>query len=269
MQRMFNLLDYPPLILAVALPVFWLSASIGARLRDNAYNPQPGDRDDLKFVLGAALTLLGLIVGFSFQIALSSYDRRNILEAQEANAIGTEYARTNLLSPADAVIVRGLLKNYIDQRISNYTSRNAQRVRQITAQTAQLQTEMWSAVAASAVAQPSALTALVVSGMDNVLDSEGFAQAAWRHHIPLAAWGLLFAISIFCNLLVGRAAQGRGGGFVFLILPVALSISLFLIAEIDSPRAGTIRVDPQNLENLAHSLHSQYEAGQPHSDWIR
>jgi hypothetical protein len=170
-QRMFNLLDYPPLILAVALPVFWLSASIGARLRDNAYNPQPGDRDDLKFVLGAALTLLGLIVGFSFQIALSSYDRRNILEAQEANAIGTEYARTNLLSPADAVIVRGLLKNYIDQRISNYTSRNAQRVRQITAQTAQLQTEMWSAVAASAVAQPSALTALVVSGMDNVLDS--------------------------------------------------------------------------------------------------
>jgi hypothetical protein len=68
--------------------------------------------------------------------------------------------------------------------------------------------------------------------------------------------------------LIGRATQGRGG-FVFLILPVALSISLFLIAEIDSPRAGSIRVDPQNLENLAHSLHSQYEAGQPHSDLSR
>jgi len=45
-----------------------------------------------------------------------------------------------------------------------------------------------------------------------------------------------------------------------------LSISLFLIAEIDSPRAGSIRVDPQNLENLSHSLHSQYEAGRSHSD---
>ena len=268
MQRMFNILDYPPLILAVALLVFWLSASMGARLRDNARNPQPGDRDDLKFVLGGALTLLGLIVGFTFQMALSSYDRRNILEAQEANAIGMEYARTDLLSPADAVIVRGLLKNYIDQRISNYTSRNERRVRQIAAQTAQLQTEMWSAVAASAAAQPSALTALVVSGMDNVLDSEGYAQAAWRHHIPIAAWGLLFLISIFCNLLIGRAAQARGG-LAFLILPVALSVSLFLIAEIDSPRAGSIRVEPQNLQNLAHALHSQYEAGQSRSDLSR
>jgi len=94
------------------------------------------------------------------------------------------------------------------------------------------------------------------------LDAEGFVEAAWRHHIPPAAWGLLFVISIFCNLLVGRATQGRGG-FVFLILPAALSISLFLIAEIDSPRAGSIRIEPQNLENLAHSLHSQYEAQQP------
>jgi hypothetical protein len=265
---MFNLLDYPPLILAVSLPVFWLSSSIGVRLRDNARNLQPGDRDDLKFVLSGALTLLGLIVGFTFQMALNSYDRRKILEAQEANAIGTEYARTDLLPPADAATVRALLKNYIDQRISNYTARNDQRVRQLAAQTARLQTEMWSAVAASAAAQPSPLTALALTGMDNVLDSEGYAQAAWRHHIPLAAWGLLFVISIFCNLLIGRAAQG-GSGFVLLVLPVALSISLFLIAEIDSPRAGSIRVEPQNLENLTHSLRSQDEAEQPHSDLSR
>jgi hypothetical protein len=265
---MFNLLDYPLLILAVSLPVFWLSSSIGARLPGNARDLQPCDRDDLKLVLGGALTLLGLIVGFTFQMALNSYDRRKILEAQEANAIGTEYARTDLLPPVDAVLVRGLLKNYIDQRISNYTLQNEQRIRQVAAQTARLQTEMWSAVTASAMAQPSPIMALTLTGMTNVLDAEGYVQAAWRHRIPPAAWGLLFVISIFCNLLIGRATQGRGG-FVFLILPAALSISLFLIAEIDSPRAGSIRVDPQNLENLAHSLHSQYEAGRSHSDLSR
>jgi hypothetical protein len=265
---MFNPLDYPALILAVSLPVFWLSSSIGARFRGNARHLQPNDRDDLKFVLGGALTLLGLIVGFTFQMALNSYDRRRTLEVREANAIGAEYARTDLLPAADAVVVRALLKSYIDQRILNYSLRSEQHVQQGAAQTARLQAEMWSTVAGSAAAQPSALTALVVSGMDDVLDSEGYAQAAWRHHIPIAAWGLLFLISIFCNLLIGRAAQGTGG-FVFLILPVALSISLFLIAEIDSPRAGSIRIEPQNLQNLAHSLHSQYEAGQPHSDLSR
>ena len=44
---------------------------------------------------------------------------------------------------------------------------------------------------------------------------------------------------------------------LFLILPVALAISLFLIADIDSPRGGLIRVHSQNLESLAASLPSQ------------
>lgn len=262
---MFNLLDYPTTMLAVSLPSFWLSSSVGARLRGNARNPQPGGRDDLRFVLGGALTLLGVMVGFTFQMALSSYDRRKTLEVQEANAISTEYARTDLLLPADGLMVRALLKSYIDQRISNYTSRSDRRLQQASAQTIRLQNEMWSAVAASVTAQPSPLTALVVSGMDNVLDSEAYAQAAWRHHIPIAAWAVLFLISIFCNLLIGWAAPGTGG-FVFLILPVALSISLFLIAEIDSPRTGSIRVEPQNLQDLARSLHSHFETSQPHSD---
>lgn len=265
---MLNPVDYPPLVLAVSLPVLWLSSSIGARLSGNAPHLQPSDRDDLKFVLGGALTILGLIVGFTFQIALDSYDRRKMFEVQEANAIGTEYALTELLPAPDATMVRGLLKQYIDQRISNYTSRSDQRVKELAAQTVRLQGEMWSAVAASAGAKPSALVALAVSGMVNVLDAEGYARAAWRHHIPIAAWTLLFVISIFCCALIGRATQG-GSGLAFLILPVVLSISLFLIAEIDSPSAGSIRVEPRDLENLAHSLHSQYEGPQPGTDLTR
>jgi len=38
------------------------------------------------------------------------------------------------------------------------------------------------------------------------------------------------------------------------VLPLIASISFFLIADIDSPRGGAIRVRPQNLEALAQSL---------------
>ena len=38
-------------------------------------------------------------------------------------------------------------------------------------------------------------------------------------------------------------------------LPLAISISLFLIADIDSPRAGLIRVAPANLLHLSETLH--------------
>jgi hypothetical protein len=44
---------------------------------------------------------------------------------------------------------------------------------------------------------------------------------------------------------------------LLLILPIFLSISLFLSADIDSPRRGIILVVPQNLESLAEPLHSQ------------
>ena len=40
------------------------------------------------------------------------------------------------------------------------------------------------------------------------------------------------------------------------ILPLVVSIALMLIADIDSPRHGNIRVKPLNLISLAESLRS-------------
>jgi hypothetical protein len=40
------------------------------------------------------------------------------------------------------------------------------------------------------------------------------------------------------------------------VLPIVVSISFFLISDIDSPRGGTIRVNPQNLTSLSQSLHA-------------
>jgi hypothetical protein len=252
---MFNFLDYPLLIFAVFLLTFWVAAWIGASIRQRKQQQGEEDRDEFMFVLGGTLTLLGLIIGFTFSMAISRYDQRKDYEEQEANAIGTEYVRADLLPPADAVKVRALLKIYLDQRILQYKTRDGRRLRQIDAQIAQLQTEMWSAVAKPGAGQLSPVTSLAVAGMNDVLNSQGYTQAAWWNRIPLAAWVLMISISIFCNLLVGYGAHGKSK-LLFLVLPIALSVSLFLIADIDSPRSGLIRVHPQNLESLAESLTS-------------
>jgi hypothetical protein len=67
----------------------------------------------------------------------------------------------------------------------------------------------------------------------------------------------MIAIGLFCNVLVGYVAHGRSA-FLLWILPIALSISLFLIADIDSPGNGVIRVSPQNLESLAMTRRSRH-----------
>ena len=115
---------------------------------------------------------------------------------------------------------------------------------------------MWNGVQAQALQQPTPVMALVVSGMNDVLNSQGYTQAAWWNRIPIAAWGLMFVIAICCNMLIGYGAH-RTDRRIFLILPITVSIAFFLISEIDSPRTGIIRVVPQNLESLSQTKRAQ------------
>ncbi len=251
------LLNHPLLVFVLSFFTLWLSAGIGAALFRRRRKLEDKAREDYGVVLTATLTLLGLIIGFSFSMAVSRYDQRKNYEEAEANAIGTEYVRAGLLPAADAAKIRALLGKYLDQRVLFYTTRDQQQLAQINAYTAQLQTELWSTIEASAGAQPTPVVALAVSGMNDVLNSQGYTQAAWWNRIPRAAWGLMMAIAICSNLLIGYGARDpKVGSILFLVLPLVVSIAFFLIADIDSPRGGVIRVQPQNIISLSESLHA-------------
>ena len=130
-------------------------------------------RQELGIILAATLTLLGLIIGFTFSMALSRYDQRMNYEEAEANAIGTEYLRAELLPPADAAKVRALIRSYLDQRILFYTAREEQQLQQVDARTALLQTELWSAVLAPAAAQPNAVRRAGCFGHERCIELSG------------------------------------------------------------------------------------------------
>ena len=252
---MIDPMDYPLLIFLISLCVLWFSAWVGASLLRTRRTLKEDARDDFGVILAATLTLLGLLIGFSFSMATSRYDQRKTYEEAEANAIGTQYLRADLLPAADAAKVRALLLSYLDQRVLFYTSRDAQQLRQIDARTAKLQTDLWSAIVTPALAQPTPVSALVVSGMNDVLNSQGYTQAAWWNRIPMAAWILMALIAICCNLLVGYGARNvKADGMLLLVIPIVVSTSFFLIADIDSPRSGVIRVTPQNMASLVESL---------------
>jgi hypothetical protein len=251
-----DITQYPLLVFALSFIGLWLSARIGASFLRRQRHLEEGMREDFGVILAATLTLLALLIGFSFSMATSRFDQRKNYEEAEANAIGTEYVRADLLPAADAERVRVLLRSYLDQRILFYRIHDEQQIRQINTRTAQLQAELWSAVLAPAAAQPtSMMVALAVSGMNDVLNSQGYTQAAWWNRIPTAAWGLMAAIGISCNLLVGYGSRSiTAEPKLLLILPLLVSIAYLLIADIDSPRHGLIHVIPENLISLAESL---------------
>jgi hypothetical protein len=251
-------LDYPLIVLVVSLVVLWFSAQTGAYPHRRQKNLEEVDREDLGVILTATLTLLGLIIGFSFSMAVSRYDQRKNYEEAEANAIGTEYVRAGLLPAADASKVRALLTNYLNQRVLFYTTRETRRLDEINASTARLQSDLWAVIQARAGAQPTPTVALAASGMNDVLNSQGYTQAAWWNRIPTAAWALMGVIAMCSNLLLGYTSRRVDGKTRRLfILPLIVSVSFFLIADLDSPRGGVIRVSPQNLSSLLQSLPAQ------------
>lgn len=251
---MDNLRDLPLLVFMLSLAALWLSAQCGVYLRQRLRPVEDEERKDLTTIEAATLTLLGLIIAFSFSMAINRYDQRKQCEAEEANAIGTEYVRTGLLPPAVASQIQDLLREYVHERVVFYETRDEKHLQDIDANTARLESELWSRVVAVAGTQPSSPTvALAVSGMNDVLNDRGYTQAAWWNRIPIGAWSLMISIAILCNAILGYSAH-RTSMYLFFVLPLALSISFFLIADVDSPRGGIIRVIPKNLVKLSVSL---------------
>jgi hypothetical protein len=251
---MIFLINYPILTFVVTIVVLWVSARVGALLRIRQGQMAEEERGDYGVLLTAMLTLLGLIIGFSFSMASTRYDQRKNLEEEEANAIGTEYLRTDLLPADTAENVRDLLRSYLRQRILFYTTKSGDQLRQINATTAKLQAALWDTVKAPASTDHSAVEALAVSGMNDVLNSQGYTQAAWWNRIPSGAWGLMWAIAICCNVMIGFYIGPTDPKSIRFIMPIVIAVAFLLMADIDSPRFGIITVHPQNLISLADSL---------------
>jgi hypothetical protein len=145
---MSNIEDYPLLVLALSFVGMWFSARIGIFICRKQRNAEEDGGKVFDFVKSAIMTMLALIIGFSFSMAVNRFDQRKNCEEAEANSIGTEYLRADFLPPAEATRVRALLKNYLDQRVLFYRTRDNRQLQQIDAMTAQLETDMWTVVQA-------------------------------------------------------------------------------------------------------------------------
>ena len=197
-------------------------------------------------------------------MAINRHDQREIFEEGEANAIGTEFLRADLLPPKAAAATKDLLLQYTDQRILFYSRQSPEKIEEIRNKTDQLQNALWNEILPTVRTQHTASIALVAAGMNDVLNSQGYVQAAWWNRIPLTAWALMAAIAICANLLVGFGARNFERNIaLFMIFPFVIAVSFFLIADIDSPRGGVIRIEARNLVALKINLSQQMKIASP------
>jgi hypothetical protein len=245
-----------PIVLFVVLLVLFMSAvAFGAFVLRRVARLPEENRDDFNVVQTSTLTLLALLVGFSLSMAVGRYDQRKTLEESEANAIGTEYARADLVDAAVAARIKTALVRYAKLRKADFQTRAPDELARIRHDTATAQAELWKLATQVARDQPTPIGALVVAGMNDVLNSQDYSEAARINHIPSGAWYLMLVIALIACMVQGYGSKGNlRKGLLVAFLPATVALSLALIADIDSPRTGVIRVEPRDLTRLLGSF---------------
>lgn len=163
------------------------------------FNDDLGD-DDAKIILGAILSLLGLLIGFVLSVSISGYNNRQQTEENEAMAIGSAYQRIQILDGQQKNDSINLLGEYLNSRIEFFKSGVSNENNQWRLVSLEKQSKLWEIGVQEAKAAPNPVMASVLASFNELYLSEQQTMASWRHQIPNAAWFLLVFIGFFCCL---------------------------------------------------------------------
>ena len=197
---------------------------------------------------GAVFGLLGLLIAFSFSGAASRFEDRRHLIVEEANAIGTAYLRLDLLPAGPRTELQALFRRYLDVRLATYRQDTlAASRRQARGEAATLQEEIWSKALAASLAPevPPPTVGLVLSPLNEMIDITATRVMATLNHPPLIVFMLLGGVSIIGALLVGygTAINKSRSWFHTVMFAAILSITVYVIVDMEFPRVGLIQVD--------------------------
>jgi len=205
--------------------------------------------------VGATLGLLAFTLGFSFSMAATRFDSRKQAVVDEANAIGTTYLRTSLLPEPAASKARQLLREYVDVRVEA-AARPEGYLNAIT-RSEQLQNALWIDAAALGVqvANP-ATTGLFIQALNDMIDMQGTRLAAVRNRIPPPIWVFLWFTAGVGMLSMGYQAglSGSPRNIAMIALVLAFSGVITLIADLDRPQHGFLRVSQEAMFDLQRSM---------------
>lgn len=206
----------------------------------------------------ALFTLLALMVGFSFAMALTRFDARRDAILREANAIGTAALRTEALAPSQADASKALLRDYVRLRLDVARNpRSLQRLSTVIAESNGIQQKLWHVAMTATTAEPRSVgIGLYVQALNDMFDLQETRLTAARNQVPDAVFLVLYVIATVAMGFTGYSAGciGNRGRVPNVIMSVLIATVIGLVVDIDFPRSGLITVSQQPMLDLAASL---------------
>jgi hypothetical protein len=253
------------LILSIPLWVLFCSTAVlvlvswelGFRLGKVFVNQhRPVKVQAISSTVAAILGLVGFLFGFTFNMASSAFLERRKVLISEVNAIETTYLRTRMIAEPESSDIRRLLREYVDIRVSAEMQTQAgpemERSRQIRDQ-------LWESTVAATAKNRDAIMAQFLASMNQLIDAETERTTLiFQHRIPDTIWLSLFGLTVLVIAAIGYQGGLNQGERSPTLLVVAFTFALvvIMIADLDSPGKGALRVDQQAMINLQYSLNN-------------
>jgi len=208
-------------------------------------------------IIGATLGLLAFVLTFTFGLAGSRFQERMLLVIDDANAIETTYRRSGFLEESQQTQMRDLIYKYVSIRLPNSQPEDLQ---QTLTTSDELLNLLWDQATVIAKKNPnSVMTALFIQSLNQMIDLHSKRVAmATKIRVPLIIWGALYCVTILSMIAVGyySALYRMRSILLNFVMFLAFSGIIFLIAELDSPHRGFIKVSQVPMTDLLKRISS-------------
>lgn len=222
------------------------AAEVGALLRTRL-GRDPAERSDGEgYLLSAVLALLGLLIAFTFSLAIARFDARRQLVVNEGNAIGTAWLRAGLAANGTGGPLQHAITDYTDVRLGLSRGEDSSKVEVATGAA---QAAVWRQLPAAIAATQPPIAATIITAVNEMFDAASSRKAERAARIPAQVLLVLVLYAVAAAAIVGYVmrAGGRRHRAITLILFFLLTLALALILDLDRPTSGAILVSQQPM----------------------
>jgi len=244
-------------VFAMTLVVVMLTIEIGHRLAHAVHRGPQDEKDSpISAITGAILGLAAFMLAFTFGIVSERHDSKKALVREDAIALRAAWQRADFLPETDRAEAKALLRRYIDDRVQFAQEGNAEpeHVKHFLSETQRIQDRLWdTAVVNARKDMNSDVAALYIDSLGEVNGIHASRVAvAIQARVPGEIWLVLYLITV-----LGMMSLGYQTGITESkrsLVQAILALSFALIASLDRPDSGVVRVTQQPLIDLRDAI---------------
>jgi hypothetical protein len=253
-QALNSLIDVSLVLFgALVAAVLFASNEIGYRIGvHRAQRRSAGENEQVGIgtITAGMLGLLAFTLGLTINIAQNRYEARRGLVLQEANSVQAAWLRSKLIGGERGPPVTAMIEEFAKVQLAYVSTDQFADEAGLIARKTALEAQIWHAMQILSLEQPTNATSSLASALTEMFGAARAERFAFASQVPADMTWMLMAGSVLAIGALGYHLSASGTRHIVLtsLLLVMWAGGIVLIADLNRPRIGTIRVDPAPLK---------------------